>query len=286
MLDLEPTVGMAVVDSQCRTLHANRRFTELTVPAARTDARLDAPGGDRDHLGPRRGVWALVGRQVMARALEAGRPTVLQFIHDGAQVQCNVWPLGIEPESAEHGRPGAARALEPAFLVMAVQGHAMPADGQTPIDVAQASSEGGQSKTTAMDAQAQAQPGKTADPAEASDPAAKPKATEPGQSVEGKPASDSGPERTRTTGFLTLSTTLAELGPLSSLTSRELEVLALIGQGMATKDIALALGRSPRTVERHCDAVHKKLGTANRVQMARYAIRAGLTVESGKLNKV
>lgn len=86
--------------------------------------------------------------------------------------------------------------------------------------------------------------------------------------------------------FAVLHPPMAELGPLSSLTGRELEVLAWIGQGMATREVAAALGRSPRTVERHCDAIHKKLGTTNRVQMARFALLAGLTPESARLKRV
>lgn len=86
--------------------------------------------------------------------------------------------------------------------------------------------------------------------------------------------------------FAIIDPPMAELGPLSSLTGRELEVLALVGQGMATREVAAALGRSPRTIERHCDSIHKKLGTTNRVQMARFALQAGLTPESARHQRV
>ncbi|MFG0244310.1 MAG: LuxR C-terminal-related transcriptional regulator [Phycisphaerales bacterium JB054] len=79
---------------------------------------------------------------------------------------------------------------------------------------------------------------------------------------------------------------LAHLGPLEPLTRREMEVLALIGHGMSTKEIADTLHRSPRTVERHCDGLREKLQTANRVQLAEFARAAGLRVEDANLKRV
>ena len=271
MLDAEPAVGLAIIDAQGRALHANRRFLSLTVvvqpptPPSSTDpsesesTSTKASGGDATSAerasvkiaSPRKGVWARVGPDAVARVQAQGRPVVLHYIHDGRQVQCDIWPL---PD-------GAGR--EPLFVVLAVEGRFDPAEeGRLP---GSASSASGQARERA-DAEADGQLG-----ARAGAPAA--------QAVEAKPGTPS--ER-----FITMSSTLAEMGDLSELTARELEVLALIGQGLATREIAEALGRSPRTIERHCDAIHKKLGTSNRVQMARYAMRAGLTVEAGKLKKV
>lgn len=68
-----------------------------------------------------------------------------------------------------------------------------------------------------------------------------------------------------------------ELGPLDVLTPRELEVLCLIGQGLATKDIAKLLHRSPHTIEVHRRSIGRKLGDTNRVSLARLAMEAGLT---------
>ena len=79
---------------------------------------------------------------------------------------------------------------------------------------------------------------------------------------------------------------LAHLGPLNSLSPRELEVLALIGHGMTTAAIAKALHRSVRTVERHCDAIRQKLNSANRVQVADFARKAGLRVEDAKKKRL
>lgn len=78
---------------------------------------------------------------------------------------------------------------------------------------------------------------------------------------------------------------LVNLGPLDPLTRREIEVLALIGHGMSTKQIADTLHRSPRTIERHCDGLREKLNTANRVQLSEFARRAGLRVEDATLKR-
>jgi PAS domain S-box-containing protein len=68
-----------------------------------------------------------------------------------------------------------------------------------------------------------------------------------------------------------------DLGTLASLTPREMEILCLIGQGLATADIAKHLHRSEKTVEWHRVSLGNKLGVSNRVELARIAIRSGLT---------
>jgi PAS domain S-box-containing protein len=67
-----------------------------------------------------------------------------------------------------------------------------------------------------------------------------------------------------------------DLGSLGVLTPRELEILCLIGQGMATADIARHLHRSEKTVEWHRVSIGNKLGANNRVELARIAMRSGL----------
>lgn len=67
-----------------------------------------------------------------------------------------------------------------------------------------------------------------------------------------------------------------DLGGLQGLTPRELEILCLIGQGMATADIAKLLHRSEKTVEWHRVSLGTKLGVTNRVELARIAIRSGM----------
>lgn len=60
------------------------------------------------------------------------------------------------------------------------------------------------------------------------------------------------------------------------LTERELEVLALIGQGMVTKDISAALDLSPKTVSAHRQNIMDKLDLHNAAALASLAIRAHL----------
>ncbi len=67
-----------------------------------------------------------------------------------------------------------------------------------------------------------------------------------------------------------------DLGPLSSLTRRELDVLRLIGRGLSTAQIAARLFRSVKTIEGHRVSLGNKLKASNRVELARIAIRAGL----------
>ncbi|MBX3363346.1 MAG: response regulator transcription factor [Phycisphaeraceae bacterium] len=67
-----------------------------------------------------------------------------------------------------------------------------------------------------------------------------------------------------------------DFGPLATLSERELEVLRLIAEGKTTAEIAKALHRSVKTVEWHRVSLGTKLGAANRVELARIAIQAGL----------
>jgi NarL family two-component system response regulator LiaR len=58
-----------------------------------------------------------------------------------------------------------------------------------------------------------------------------------------------------------------------SLTTREREVLELIGRGFANKRIALELGIAEKTVKTHVSNLLGKLGVADRTQAALYASR-------------
>jgi DNA-binding NarL/FixJ family response regulator len=60
------------------------------------------------------------------------------------------------------------------------------------------------------------------------------------------------------------------------LTPRETEVVKLIAEGMANREIALELVISEKTVERHRSNILGKLGMRDRVELTRYAIRRGL----------
>lgn len=84
----------------------------------------------------------------------------------------------------------------------------------------------------------------------------------------------------------TMISNLIDLGPLDVLTTRELEVLSLIGQGLITKEIANVLSCSPRTVEVHRQSIGKKLQVTDRVRLARIAIEAGLVLQDAKRERV
>ncbi|MGP1271856.1 MAG: LuxR C-terminal-related transcriptional regulator [Phycisphaerales bacterium] len=87
-------------------------------------------------------------------------------------------------------------------------------------------------------------------------------------------------------GFEIVESELVHLGPLESLTRRELEVLALLGHGLNTAQIAQTLYRSPRTIERHFDSIRAKLKSPNRVQLAEFARRAGLKLEDAEKRRI
>ena len=67
-----------------------------------------------------------------------------------------------------------------------------------------------------------------------------------------------------------------DLGPLSELSKRELEVLALIGEGLTNAQIAARLHRTAKTIEAHRTSLAAKLGVTTRVELAAVAARAGL----------
>ena len=60
-----------------------------------------------------------------------------------------------------------------------------------------------------------------------------------------------------------------------SLTPTELDVVGLVAEGLANKDIADRLIISPRTVQTHLTHVYAKLGLTSRVQLAQEAARRG-----------
>jgi DNA-binding NarL/FixJ family response regulator len=60
------------------------------------------------------------------------------------------------------------------------------------------------------------------------------------------------------------------------LTPREEEILKLVAEGHTTKEIGELLFISAKTVERHRANLLHKLGMRDRLELTRYAIRAGL----------
>ena len=59
----------------------------------------------------------------------------------------------------------------------------------------------------------------------------------------------------------------------AGLTGRELEVLALLGEGLRDAEIADRLVVSPKTVGHHVSAILRKLGVPNRVAAAEEAAK-------------
>jgi DNA-binding NarL/FixJ family response regulator len=64
--------------------------------------------------------------------------------------------------------------------------------------------------------------------------------------------------------------------PDSILTPREEEIVKLIAEGHSSKEIANTLVISAKTVDRHRANILQKLGMRDRLDVTRYAIRAGL----------
>ncbi|OLC56099.1 MAG: hypothetical protein AUH85_07380 [Chloroflexi bacterium 13_1_40CM_4_68_4] len=79
----------------------------------------------------------------------------------------------------------------------------------------------------------------------------------------------------RTLGSLE-ATAAAALGEVRQLTPREREVLRLMVDGLANKEIAHRLDLSERTVKTHVSSVLGKLGVADRTQAAVLAVKSGL----------
>jgi two-component system invasion response regulator UvrY len=73
----------------------------------------------------------------------------------------------------------------------------------------------------------------------------------------------------------------SDLGPLSLLTPRELEILRLLASGHAAADCARALHLSPKTVSNLQSQIKDKLGLATSAAMAHFALRHGLIALDG-----
>jgi DNA-binding NarL/FixJ family response regulator len=62
----------------------------------------------------------------------------------------------------------------------------------------------------------------------------------------------------------------------TSLTPRQREVLQLVAEGKSTKDIALALNISTKTVEFHRNSLMNELGMRTTAELTRYALSRGM----------
>ena len=64
--------------------------------------------------------------------------------------------------------------------------------------------------------------------------------------------------------------------PLDRLTPRQIEVLRMVAEGCRTKEIAVRLELSVKTVESHRGEIMKRLEMHNVMTLVRYAMRVGL----------
>ena len=64
--------------------------------------------------------------------------------------------------------------------------------------------------------------------------------------------------------------------PFEVLSNRELQVLSLLAEGRANKEVALALRLSEKTVETYRSRIKLKLGLDSLVELVHYAIRHGI----------
>ena len=69
---------------------------------------------------------------------------------------------------------------------------------------------------------------------------------------------------------------LVENPPIPALTPRQQEILASITRGLTNKDIATELGIRHDGVDRHVNAILKKIGAANRAEAVAIALRKHL----------
>ncbi len=76
-----------------------------------------------------------------------------------------------------------------------------------------------------------------------------------------------------------LSTRESSLGVFETLTRRELEVLALLGEGMGLHEIAARLHRSRKTIDNHRRSIGVKLGARNLPELIMIASRSGLRID-------
>lgn len=63
---------------------------------------------------------------------------------------------------------------------------------------------------------------------------------------------------------------------LTPITKRETETLCHLALGLITKEIAPLMGVSESAIERHRVSLYRKLHLTNQVQLAHYALHAGL----------
>lgn len=84
------------------------------------------------------------------------------------------------------------------------------------------------------------------------------------------------PHQPASEGPPVLLTRANDLGDLGVLSKRELEVLYYLAGGLTINQIAAELFRSPKTIGRHTENIHRKMGYINRAELVRDATSRGL----------
>jgi DNA-binding NarL/FixJ family response regulator len=73
---------------------------------------------------------------------------------------------------------------------------------------------------------------------------------------------------------------------LANLTPRQLEAVSLLVEGLSNREIAQAMGVSPRTAEHHLDAARDALGVQTRTALVVTLLRHTNALEAlGEINK-
>jgi HD-GYP domain-containing protein (c-di-GMP phosphodiesterase class II) len=70
-------------------------------------------------------------------------------------------------------------------------------------------------------------------------------------------------------------------GP-AGLTAREVDVLRLVARGLSSKDIAVHLVISPKTVRNHTEHIYVKIGATNRASASIFAVQHGLLTDEDR----
>jgi DNA-binding NarL/FixJ family response regulator len=98
------------------------------------------------------------------------------------------------------------------------------------------------------------------------------------QRKRGGPCPQSGPSSTRSKSRLCQRGEVPTTTPSSAaehpagLTSREVEVLGLVAEGLTNAEVAQRLYLSPRTIQRHLNSIYHKLGVGSRTAATRFAL--------------